>query len=777
MNALQTSSVLKYWRPILLVPVAQLVEDPGDASCFSCLGDDPQFHVVLPEGGVLAGWYRVVAGIVEVDGQLQAPCFYPDYGDGISEAGRIDLTQAPGTAAIDAIIHFPSDVASLRFDPSVVAAVFRLGGFQLMALSAAEAAWHLIGVTRRSGHAREHRTTLQALARRDGDAERMTRLMALRARAYAEDRAYPAWKNAVSRATAAATAQSLFAVPKRERVRFSILFCPGVATADATRALESVLAQSESDYEILLTAEESQHWGAYLDEGAAAQLAERARCVAPSPPSAPPIARINEARGEYIVVVDAADTLASDALAVFDRFISSERHPSVLYCDEEIIVGSAAPVPYFKPAWDPELFANQDYVARSAVFDVALARATGWQDLDTSAWHYELLCRMTERLQEADIRHLPRMLRTVRTLHGSTTSPFAPTADVEAGTRRAMKGRAGSRVPDGYVTEFVDGRVRTHHPIPEGTTVDIIVPTRDQLGVLSTCISSVLSGNRAIQFRLNVVDNGSEEPATLDYLAGLGHDPRVRVLAYPFPFNYSAINNFAVAHCDGDVVLFLNNDVEAISADWMEELVSHAVRPGIGAVGAMLYYPDNSIQHAGVLLGPGGVAAHAFAGMLRGYRGQHGRAALVQRVSAVTAACLAVKRSAFHEIGGFDESLAVAFNDVDLCLRLLAAGYCNLWTPHAELYHHESASRGQEDNPVKQARFAGEVGRMRDRWDRYLDDDPAYSPNLSLAGEPFAIDPSRYALRMKRTVFMDFASYAAPPSAQEPEYQDKHDAY
>ena len=765
MNALHTPNVLKYWRPIQLVPAAQLVVDPADASRFSCTGDDPQFHVVLPEGGVPAGWYRVVASIEEIDGQLQAPCFYPDYGDGVLEANRIDLTQAPGAADIDAIVQFPCDVASLRFDPSVVSVVFRLAGFRLMAFSAAEAAWHLIGSTRRSGHAGEHRPTLQALARRDGSEERMARLLALRARVHAEDRAYPAWKNTVSRATAVTPAQSLPSAPAGGRVHFSVLFCPGGEIADAMPALESVLVQSGSDFEVLLTTEECQRWVAYLDEGTAARLAAHTRCIAPPPPSTPPLARIAEARGQYIVVVDAADTLAPDALAMLDRFIRSEQYPPLLYCDEEIIAGSSAPVPYFKPAWDPELFANQDYVGRSAVFDAALARATGWEGLDASAWQYELLCRMTERLQEAHIRHMPRVLRTVRTSGASPAAPFAPAADVDRGTRHAMKRRAVHQVSEAGVMELADGRVRTRHPIPEGTTVDIIVPTRDQVGLLSKCVSSVLSVNRALRFRLTIVDNESKEPATLDYLAGLEHDSRVRILAFPFPFNYSAINNFAVAHCDGDVVLFLNNDVEAISADWLEELVSHALRPRIGAVGAMLYYPDNSIQHAGVLLGPGGVAAHAFAGMLRGYRGQHGRSGLVQRVSAVTAACLAVKRTAFQEIGGFDESLAVAFNDVDFCLRLLAAGYCNLWTPHAELYHHESVSRGQEDDPVKQARFAGEVARMRERWGRYLDDDPAYNPNLSLAGEPFAIDPSRCALRMKRTVFMDFASYAAQPSA------------
>jgi GT2 family glycosyltransferase len=211
------------------------------------------------------------------------------------------------------------------------------------------------------------------------------------------------------------------------------------------------------------------------------------------------------------------------------------------------------------------------------------------------------------------------------------------------------------------------------------------------------------------------------------------------VVRYGEPFNYSAINNFAVREARGEVIGLLNNDIEVINSDWLSEMVSQAVRPGIGAVGAMLYYPLNTVQHAGVVLGLGGVAGHPFKEFPRGDHGQKNRLRLVQNYSAVTAACLVIRKDRFLEVGGLNEKeLPIAFNDVDLCCKLLAAGYRNLWTPHAEFYHHESATRGVEDTPEKKARFQSEIDYMMNTWGSLLMNDPAYNPNLTLVGEDFS---------------------------------------
>jgi len=281
----------------------------------------------------------------------------------------------------------------------------------------------------------------------------------------------------------------------------------------------------------------------------------------------------------------------------------------------------------------------------------------------------------------------------------------------------------------------------------EATLGDLLIALKSQSGVPGP-------------FEIIVVDNGSDDPATLEYLAalhrkndagplahpnGVSHNgphphPSIRVLPYPHPFNYSAINNFAVRAARGEFVGLLNDDVEVITPEWLDEMMSHAARPGVGCVGAMLYYPDSTVQHAGVVLGVGGWAGHAFRGWARGTPGYLNRARLVQNYSAVTGACLVVRKSTYEAVGGLDETgLGVSLNDVDFCLKVRAAGFRNVWTPFAELYHHESASRGYEDTPEKQARFQREAAVLRQRWGALLDDDPAYNPNLTLATEDYAL--------------------------------------
>ncbi len=291
---------------------------------------------------------------------------------------------------------------------------------------------------------------------------------------------------------------------------------------------------------------------------------------------------------------------------------------------------------------------------------------------------------------------------------------------------------------------------RPTYELPKDVRCDIIIPTRDRLELLSVCVDSILALTTGVDYGIVVVDNGSVEAGTLAYLDHLREDGRIRVIRDESPFNYSALNNRAVATSTADVVVLLNNDIEIADGAWLRELAVHACRSEIGAVGAKLLYPDGSLQHAGVILGVEGVAAHAYPGFPRSHTGQFGRALAAQRMSAVTAACLAVRRSVFDEVGGLDPDLAVAFNDVDFCLRVGEAGYRNLWLPWVWMYHHESASRGHEDSPEKRARFAGEVELMKARWADVLVSDPAYNPNLSLFGRAFSIDPARAAASAAR---------------------------
>ena len=282
---------------------------------------------------------------------------------------------------------------------------------------------------------------------------------------------------------------------------------------------------------------------------------------------------------------------------------------------------------------------------------------------------------------------------------------------------------------------------RTIYTLPAAPPlVSLIIPTRNGLHLIRQCITSILEKTSYLNYEILIVDNNSDDEATLRYFEEVQADTRIRVIRDERPFNYSALNNNAVKMSRGDYVGLINNDIEVISPDWLEEMVGLAIQPNVGAVGARLWYPDDTLQHGGVIIGIGGVAGHSHKFLARGVHGYFSRGELTQSLSAVTAACLIVRKSTFERVGGLDEvNLTVAFNDVDFCLKVREAGFRNVWTPFAELYHHESATRGHEDTRAKKARFESEVLYMIDKWKDYLTVDPAYNANLTLAREDFSL--------------------------------------
>jgi GT2 family glycosyltransferase len=282
---------------------------------------------------------------------------------------------------------------------------------------------------------------------------------------------------------------------------------------------------------------------------------------------------------------------------------------------------------------------------------------------------------------------------------------------------------------------------RIHYDLPDAPPlVSIVIPTRNNVDHLRKCIHSLLSKTTYPKTEILIVDNGSDEEHTRAYLDRLDAHASIRILRDPGPFNYSALNNAAVKAARGDLICLLNDDTEAITPDWLQEMAALALQPGVGAVGARLWYPDDTLQHGGLILGILGVAGNAHKHMPKGHHGYFGRAGLTQSLSAVTAACLVVQKSVYEEVGGLNETdLQVAYNDVDFCLRLREAGYRNVWTPNADLYHHESASRGSDTAIDKQDRFHRETRYMKRRWEALLADDPAYNPNLTLERDDFSL--------------------------------------
>ncbi|QYM79768.1 glycosyltransferase [Horticoccus luteus] len=454
------------------------------------------------------------------------------------------------------------------------------------------------------------------------------------------------------------------------------------------------------------------------------------------------------ATGDYVALLDHDDELAPSALAEIALAVAACPNLAFLYSDEDKIDEDGRRFdPYFKPGWNPDLLLGQNYTCHLSVFRTALLRSIGgFREGYEGSQDWDLTLRATAELTPAQIHHVPRILYHWRAIAGSTALQTGEKNYAFEAARRALVDHCSARGLDAALEPIGGHYWRLRRPVPKpAPRVSIIVPTRNGEPLLRLCLSSLFAKTSYPHYEVIVVNNRSDDPATLRYFDEL-RTAGVTVLDYDAPFNYSAVNNTAVRAAHGELLAFLNNDIEIISPDWLDEMVSHAVRPEIGCVGAMLYYPDDTIQHAGIVLGVGGrpgtpsVAGHAFKCATRGSEGQRARLRLVQNYSAVTAACMVMRRAVFDEVGGFNETdLPVAFNDVDLCLRVQAAGYRNLWTPFAELYHHESATRGLEDTPEKQARFAREVAYMRAQWAEVLDADPAYNPNLTAEHEDFSL--------------------------------------
>ena len=349
--------------------------------------------------------------------------------------------------------------------------------------------------------------------------------------------------------------------------------------------------------------------------------------------------------------------------------------------------------------------------------------------------------RCVEQIDPHEIVHVPRVLYHWRSHPGSTA---------QAGSEKDYALLAGARALNDHfarkgisanaeLLEF--GMYRAHYDIPTpAPLVSLIIPTRNSLSLIQQCVNSILDKTTYKNYEIIIVDNNSDDSKTLHYLNSLVCDYRIRVLCDKRPFNYSALNNSAALNARGEYLGLINNDIEVITPQWLDEMVSLASQPGVGAVGACLWYPNDTLQHGGCATGILGVAGHLHRNLPKGHFGYFGRARLIQTISVVTAACMVIKKSIYQDVGGLDENnLKVAFNDVDFCLRVRETGYRNIWTPYAELYHYESATRGTDDTAEKQMRFRNEVCYMQERWANTLFNDPAYNPNLTLDREDFSL--------------------------------------
>lgn len=441
------------------------------------------------------------------------------------------------------------------------------------------------------------------------------------------------------------------------------------------------------------------------------------------------------AAGEYLMLCDHDDTLEPDALYEIVKAIN-DTGADVLYTDEDKISmdGRHYFDPNFKPDFNLFRLRENNYICHIFVVKKSLTDETGLlrSEFD-GAQDFDFILRCCEKAQK--ITHIPKVLYHWRCHMDSTAAdPSSKAYAYEAG-RKAVREHYQRLGIDAKV-EMTErpGWYRSHVKVQGNPLISVIIPNKDHTDDLELCLFSMTRKSTYRNYEILIVENNSEKEETFEYYRKLpDRYPKARVLTWEKEFNYSAINNFAAKEAKGEYLLFLNNDVEILTPDWMEEMLQNCQQENVAAVGAKLYYPDDTIQHAGVVLGLGGIAGHIMCRASKEDPGYFGRMISVQEISAVTAACMMVKKSDFDAVGGLDETFQVAFNDIDLCMKFRAAGKKIIFTPYAELYHYESKSRGLEDTPEKQFRFDKEVKRFQEKWAQQLEmGDPYYSPNLSV---------------------------------------------
>jgi O-antigen biosynthesis protein len=437
-------------------------------------------------------------------------------------------------------------------------------------------------------------------------------------------------------------------------------------------------------------------------------------------------AALSLAEGEFVGFLHQGDELAPDALFEAVKLLQEHPEADLIYSDiDEIDEEGNRINPYFKPGWSPDLLLSTNYISQLGVYRRNLVEEIGGFRRGFDGCHdYDLVLRVTERTDE--IYHVPKVLYHRRA--SLLTSSGEDNGHVRDRSRQALSEALERRGLEGSVEEgYLPNHFRVRLKIKGEPRVSIVIPTRDNVSFLKRCLESVERLTTYRNYELLIVDNNSQDAATLEYLASIPH----RVIPFREPFNYSRINNFAVSQTEGEYLLFLNDDTEVISGGWLEAMLEHAQRPEVGAVGARLLYPDGRIQHAGVICGIGshwepGVAMHAHQFYSSDSPGYAGAIVTTCNYSAVTAACMLLRKSLFEELGGMDEeNLRVQFNDVDLCLRLREQGYYVIYTPYAKLYHHESVSRGYWNLDRTENIY------MRVRWSEVMDKDPYYNPHFS----------------------------------------------
>lgn len=728
------NSLLSWVRPIVsfrLLPKHHLAT--GSVFPWQATGDDPFFHL-KHKGWAPQGWYMLNITVTASVPQLATKVYHSSNRE-LDEQSALSFTLLSGKQQ-KRVVYFDKPATFLRFDPSEQPCEFRIDELCLTKLTAGRACQ----LMRKKLQGRRDISALGVQT----DAE----LLSLYKQCFSRQHGlltYQQWQTQY---------EQQWQPPRLQAIYSELAHTPTISVVLATyntpltflrACIKSVQQQIYPHWQLCIAddASSTPDVTTLLTELSASDprilvtLRKNNGHISAASNSA-----LALANGEYVALLDHDDELAPHALLMMAHAINTQPDAGLLYSDEDKIDEQGQRrEPHFKPDWNRDLFYSHNYITHFCVFKRAiLTRIGGFRKGLEGSQDYDLLLRTISILGNRQIIHVPHILYHWRAINGSTAlnsneKPYAQ----QAGKKALIDFFRPTNILVKVQNHALNNCYRVEWPLPEPLPfVSLIIPTRDSYRLLKKCIDSIYEKTSYSHFEIIVMNNQSKCHETLDYLQNLVISRRARVINYDESFNFSAINNIGVEHAKGNLIGLINNDIEVKNADWLTEMVRQASRPDIGCVGAKLYYPDGRIQHAGVVLGIGGVAGHSHKYFSSHHHGYHSRLSLVQNYSAVTGAALLVRKSVYQEVGGLEPQLQVAFNDIDFCLKVRQAGYRNIWTPFAELIHHESLSRGYEDSPEKIKRFNREVDFMTVKWGEELLNDPFYSPNLTLLHEDFS---------------------------------------
>lgn len=727
-----------------LAPLRAIEDSRDEHWQWNSLDNDPQFSLKGLENAQ-GRWVSLELEIASESQNGTAAVLYLDSGAGFNEIEKVQMFAAGHRAK--AVFRVPSTLQAVRFDPMAQSGRFSIRHMRAYTLSKPR-----LGVLTVVDLAKRHRGQIPAAARKAWFVSRHHGVKALfghmvtsfnRHNCQPRESGYQRWIKQFEVKPEAINSQTLAAHGPLISIIMPTYNSP---REFLVQAIESVRAQTYPKWELCIADDASpqKHVAEIIrkyamdDDRIKFRVRDRNGHISEATNSA-----LDLASGEYVAFLDHDDLLHPLALHHMVEAIQASPGAGLIYSDEDKVDQRNTRFdPYFKCEFNYELMLAHNMICHFAVYRRSVVEAVGrLRKGYEGAQDYDLALRVIDALARNQIVHVPKVLYHWRAIAGSTALAADEKNYAAVAARKAVADHLRRAGIEGEVVPAPEApamnRVIFARP-KAAPMVSIIIPTRDRAALLGMCLDSLFERTTYKNFELLIIDNGSVEAETFKLFDRLPKD-RVRVIRDESPFNFSALNNLGAKHARGEYLCLMNNDIEILTPDWLEEMLSFATRPGIGAVGARLWYPDGRLQHGGVILGIGGVAGHAHKYTPKGAVGYFGRAVLHQSFSAVTAACLLISKRIFDEVQGLDEKLAVAFNDVDFCLRVRQAGYRNVWTPYAEMNHHESASRGHEDTPDKRARFNEEIRKMVDRWGGLLTGDPAYSPNLTLEHEDLSI--------------------------------------